>query len=150
MIPLFLWILYQLYQLFTDDNLHLNTNTGDQLYTRELNYLFTTIWYNTKLLYFLCGYPTMTQLQCIASIPPLLDNFNAMIWQEGREAPLFYRCSWVLYCCHVTTSILLFTKYVTLEFFSSLSNHAKYLILENSRFFHEAWQLLSLAISKIF
>ena len=50
-----------------------------------------------------------------------------MVWQEERGAPSIYRCTWVLWCCHVATFPLFFIK-----IFSSLSNYANYLILENS------------------
>ena len=57
----------------------------------------------------------------------LLDTSYAMVWQEEMGAPSIYRCTWVLWCCHVATFPLFFIK-----IFSSLSNYAKYLILENS------------------
>ena len=50
----------------------------------------------------------------------------------------------MLWCCHVATFMLFFIKYLSFEFFPSLSNYAKYPILENSYLSmkHENFSLL--------
>ena len=46
------------------------------------------------------------------------------IYSKGEESTPIFRCSCVLWCCHVVTYTLFFTKYLSLEFLSSISSYA--------------------------
>ena len=81
------------------ENLNLHTNTGGQLYTQENSTLYLLKLYNIRLLYSLC----VSTLHYMA------------IMARGRGTPI-YRFSRVLRCCHMATSTLSLTKYVTLIF----------------------------------
>ena len=62
----------------------------------------------------------------------LLDASYVMVWQEGKEAPLYIGAHWCYSISMWQLPHSSLQKYATLDFFSSLSNYAKYLIFENS------------------
>ena len=88
---------------------------------RETNSLFTITQQNTRLLHSLYGYPTMIlydnlTISYLRLLIPCCDK-------RGGKHPLFIRLhgSYSFIMCPSSTQ--LFTKYLTLEFSSCLSNH---------------------------
>ena len=87
------------------------------------------ILHNTRLLHSLCGYPTMTLIHYMTTFfltHTIYDNFcylllkisYDMIWQEGREAPLFVGLHGSYGFAMCSSSTHFFIKYLTLEFSS--------------------------------